>query len=129
METTLNENEQFIWLQSGSGVIEILAPLNKVESVAMTGDNMEATKELLNEPLVLNQISYYSSDTLIRFIEDYGSSLSKGEKADRETLLLTTLWLLSWDAVENKENNIATSKDIENIKKLFEGTTFVREVM
>ena len=127
METTLNE--QFIWLQSGSGVIEILAPLDKVESVAMTGDNMEATKELLNEPLVLNQISYYSSDTLIRFIEDYGSSLSKGEKADRETLLLTTLWLLSWDAIENKENAIATSKDIENIKKLFEGATFVREVM
>ena len=127
METTLNE--QFIWLQSGSGVIEILAPLDKVETVAMTGDNMEATKELLNEPLVLNQISYYSSDTLIRFIEDYGSSLSKGEKADRETLLLTTLWLLSWDAIENKENAIATSKDIENIKKLFEGATFVREVM
>ena len=112
-------NEQFIWLQSGNGIIEILAPLNKVEAIATTGDNMEATKELLNEPLVMNQISYYSSDTLIRFIESCGSSLSKGEKEHRETLLLTTLWLLSWDAIENKENNIATSEDIENIKKLF----------
>ena len=111
METTLNENEQFIWLQSSSGIIDILAPLDKVEAVATTGDNMEATRELLNTPLVQKQMAYFSSDTLINIIEEY-TSLSEGEKADRETLLLTTLWLLSWDAIENKENAIATSEDI-----------------
>ena len=111
METTLNQ--QFIWLQSSNGIIEILAPLDKVEAVATTGDNMEATKELLNTPLVQKQMAYFSSDTLINIIEEY-TSLSKGEKEDRETLLLTALWLLSWDAIENKENAIATSEDIHN---------------
>ena len=111
METTLNQ--QFIWLQSSNGIIEILAPLDKVEAVATTGDNMEATKELLNTPLVQKQMAYFSSDTLINIIEEY-TSLSKGEKEDRETLLLTALWFLSWDAIENKENAIATSEDIHN---------------
>ena len=107
-------NEQFIWLQSSSGVIEILAPLSLVENVATTGDNMEATKELLNNPIVLKQISYYSSDVLIREISEF-TSLSEGEKADRETLLLTTLWLLSWDAMESEELPIASNEEIENI--------------
>ena len=113
METTLNE--QFIWLQSSNGIIEILAPLDKVEAVATTGDNMEATKELLNTPMVQKQMAYFSSDTLIALIEEYGNSLSKGEKEDRETLLLTALWLLSWDAMENEENAIATTQDVRNV--------------
>ena len=121
----MNITDKFIWLQSGNGIIEILAPYNEVKDVATTGDNMEACKKLLSNPLVQAQTAYFSSDTLIALIEEYGNSLSKGEKGDRETLLLTALWLLSWDAIENEENAMATTQDvrevvaINNLEKLF----------
>ena len=114
----MNITEEFIWLQTSNGVIDILAPLKEVEDVATTGDNMEACKKLLSIPIVQTQMAYYSSDTLIAIIEEYGNSLSKGEKEDRETLLLTTLWLLSWDAIENKENAIANPQDVEEFLRI-----------
>lgn len=112
-------NTKYIWLLADEIGIEILAPYEKVKNVAQTGDNMEATKELLNSPLVQNQMAYISSDTLIRIIESEGGILSEGEKADRDTLLVTALWLLAWDSIENENFAIATETDVENIFKLF----------
>ncbi len=110
---------EYLWLLSGSGNIEILAPAEEVEAVAQSGDNKEAVKKLLSNPLVLKQMSYISSSVLIDFLNETGMEVISEETENRSSLLISTLWVLAWDAAENKEDRIASLKEVEKTLNLY----------
>lgn len=83
-----------IYLTTGDGRIEILAPLEKVRNVATSGDNTNAVNELKK----YCDLSSYSIEEIKKHVEEYGIELNKNEtRPELESLLL---WCLAWDYME-----------------------------
>lgn len=85
-----------IYLTTGDGRIEILAPLDKVQAVAQSGDNSAAVEELRKNC----DLSKIEDSQIAEQVKQYGIELKGDEtRGELESLLL---WCLAWDYVEQE---------------------------
>ena len=99
-----NKNDKYVWLTTGSGVIEILAPLDLVEVVVQSGDNEQAVAELMDNNFVASQVAQYSDKAIFSEYEETGLNVDKMSKT-RFQCEQALLWSLCWDYVDNEHND------------------------
>ena len=99
-----NKDDKYVWLYTGSGVIEILAPLDLVEAVARSGDNEQAVAELIDNDFVASQVARYSDKAILSEYEETGLNVDKMSKT-RFQCEQALLWSLCWDYVDNEHND------------------------
>ena len=99
-----NKDDKYVWLYTGSGVIEILAPLDLVEAVAQSGDNEQAVAELMDNNFVASQVARYSDKVIFSEYEETGLNVDKMSKT-RFQCEQALLWSLCWDYVDNEHND------------------------
>ena len=92
----------YIWLQTGSGSIEILAPVELVRAVVKSGDNEEAVNNLMFNDFVEGQLYKYSAQLIIKEYKEAGLNIDDTPKSflDCEKALL---WSLCWDCLDSGE--------------------------
>ncbi len=85
-----------IYLATGDGRIEILAPFDKVQAVANSGDNSAAVEELRKNC----DLSKFEDSQIAEQVKQYGIEIKGDEtRGELESLLL---WCLTWDYMEQE---------------------------
>ena len=101
------------WLTTGSGNIEILAPIDEILAVTQSGDNSQAVGDIMMNPFVEVQLERYS-DTLI-FDEYDALGVEHDFIVDIGEAKNTLIWALCWDFLDGgrleDEDNIATKEE------------------
>lgn len=87
------------WLLTGSGIIEILAPIEQIVDVAQSGDNWNAVNMLLMNSFVSAQLAQYSDKAIFSEYEETGLNTDKTSKTRLECEM-ALLWSLCWDFVD-----------------------------
>lgn len=99
------------WLSTGSGDIEILAPVNMIRAVGHSGDNSQAVGMLLMNSFVSGQLARYSDKAIFKAYEELG--LSTDEPVSRINAETALLWSLCWDFVDGGLENTDDYEDRE----------------
>lgn len=99
-----NKDDKYVWLYTGSGIIEILVPLDLVEAVAQSGDNEQAVVELMNNDFVASQVAQYSDKAIFSEYEKTGLNVDKMSKT-RFQCEQALLWSLCWDYIDSRHND------------------------
>ena len=101
MKTEVKE-KKYIWLVTGSGRIEVLAPVDLVRAVAQSGNNEEAVNNLMFNDFVEGQLYRYPAQLIIKEYKEAGLDTDDTPKSflDCEKALL---WSLCWDCLDNGE--------------------------
>ena len=87
------------WLTTGSGRIEILAPIEKIRAVAQSGDNQQAVEDLMSDDFVSGQLYRYSDKVIFDEYEETGLNTDKMSKT-RFQCEEALIWSLCWDFVD-----------------------------
>lgn len=89
----------YVFLTTGSGCIEILAPVDKIRAVAQSGNNSQAVEELCSIPIVRKQLNQYSDKLIIEEASYYITD----EELTRDKAEQYLMWSLCWDFVDSGE--------------------------
>ena len=91
--------EQVI-MQTGSGRIEIQAPIDYVRAIATMGQNDLQVQELWELPVIQEQLKSIPIETLEYEYKEYSTDLNKAPREDMEKFLL---WSLAWEMSDREE--------------------------
>ena len=92
--------EQYIVLQTGSGSIEVVCPIEKVKAICHSGSNDIEVEDLWVMGMVQKQLQKYSNECLEREFKELGIEEDNRvfTRADMEHYLL---WSLCWDIMDS----------------------------
>ena len=94
--------DTLIYLATGSGRIEVEAPLQYISQVTTTGSNDIAVEDLYNLPTVQEQLKQIPLE-VIR--EEYREYSADNEELIREDMEKFLLWNMCWDYSDRNEED------------------------
>ena len=94
--------DTLIYLYTGSGRIEVEAPLQYINQVTTTGSNDIAVEDLYNLPTVQGQLKKIPLEVIK---EEYREYSADNEELIREDMEKFLLWNMCWDYSDRNEED------------------------